>query len=214
MMDLAFDLKIAGVFSVFIPIVIGVIYFKKIDNRLRILISFLSFSFLFDAKQWFEIFTPYRAAFYISFGLIQFQFYWFFLNKYFSIHSFYKFKNIIALGMLATWFSCYLPFMLGDFSFKIQSIYDVGQAVILSVYSAVFILEMSKQEAPVFHDEKFWFVFGVFFYFFMNIFMYMFMHAGFRDEIWSLHSIFDITKHTLFALAIALHVKHFDKKIL
>lgn len=213
-MQIEFDLKIVGVFSVFIPILLGLIHLKRLDSRFKILIGFLFFSFLFDAKQWFDVFKPYRAAFYIAFGLIQFQFYWYFLNKYFKFPFLSKQKNFIAVGMSLVWLFCYLPFMMGEFNFKIQSIYDVGQAILLSFYAAAFILEMSKQEAPIFHDENFWFVFGTFFYFFMNIFMYMFMHAGFRDEIWSLHSIFDITKHALFGLSIVLFVKHKYKSVL
>ncbi len=198
--------------TVWIPVCMAIIHRKNLNRILILLAWFLSFSFLFDVKHFFLFLTPYRAHFYVSFGLFQLLFYIWFMWKLSSRAITIRYRTIVTISFIGLWFACYMPLIFGHDVLWQRSIFNVTQAMFLALMSAYALLELTKKELPLFHHPHFWFLLGIFLYFFMNIFLYAFMHAAFRDKIWPLHSIFDIIKNLLFAVGFFVAARHPNKK--
>ena len=186
--------------TVFIPVGVAFFRYKYLSLVLRALMYFLAFSFLFDVKHYIVWLVPYRSYFTVTFSIFQFLFYLWFLRKTAPQMQFFKHYKVTMAAFIVLWCFCYVPLLFGHNVLWQRALFEVSQAILLSLLSAFALLDLTKSGQIVYEHVYFRFFLGIFVYFFMNMFLYAFMHASFRNSIWALHSIFDILKNLLFLL--------------
>ncbi len=199
--------NLISTYSILIPIFIGVLSYKKANNLFRLFLFFLVIGFLTDFiisifKERNDI--PNGFLLFNIYSFIEFFFFSFILYKNFKTLSLKRFALIVLICSLPFWIVTHFYRMsFPDGLFVSSAPFETGSAAIISVLSAIMLLQIVETENDMFRFPNFWLFTGSFLYFFCSALIFTFFEVefSFLNKIWRLTLIFNVVQYAFYAVA-------------
>lgn len=163
--------------SAFVPVILGVAYFAKLERAFKVLVVFLCIA----------LFAEYFANWYLQyisknnlpplhvFSFIEYAFLsWVFCTK---LTTQKKYAIWSVLFVTALGFAWYNAFIMGGW-YQMNDFARTFDSIILTGFSLVFFLRMLRSDLliPMHANALFWYTCGVFIYFSINLFFFFFFN--------------------------------------
>ncbi len=195
--------QIISLSSVWIPILLILWHFNKLEKALKYLGLFLLWGFLNDIKYFYDDLKPYTPILIGVYSLSEILFFTWLIPQ---LENGLKKKSVqwtFALLVSFIWIACYFNVYLGKGSEPKFSAFDVISAITLTFASAYALLQLTKKETPLLQQSSFWILTGIFIYFMFSTLIFAFMpDKELRDKVWFIHCFFDMSKMALFSVGI------------
>ncbi|MEN9347361.1 MAG: hypothetical protein RLZZ77_872, partial [Bacteroidota bacterium] len=175
--------NLLSTFTVLIPLIIGYLYFFKIDSPARSLVIFISWSFVIDLKRWY-IPSDYFMHLYFLYAFTEVTFFIWFINSLFPTKKGRPLLLIASLFSLAMWILCFVILQSGPGQNWYDSLFDSSTSAMLAIIAAYFLLQMTKDQEKLESQPRFWFLLGIFLYFFCSNFIFSFVSSDIVRRIW------------------------------
>lgn len=198
--------NLLSTFTVLIPLVIGYLYFFKIDSPARSLVIFISWSFVIDLKRWY-IPSDYFMHLYFLYAFTEVTFFIWFINSLFPTKKGRPLLLIASLFSLAMWILCFVILQSGPGQNWYDSLFDSSTSAMLAIIAAYFLLQMTKDQEKLESQPRFWFLLGIFLYFFCSNFIFSFVSSDIVRRIWIIPITMNITTYLIFSVGLLQSIK-------
>ncbi len=134
------------------------------------------------------------------YSLLDAVFLFLFLSYLTTKEQFRAALQALALIMPPIWYFCY--FVLKNAWFEqstMSAIFDTGYEIILAVWSAAILLEMTNISKAI-SLSKLWLCIGIFFYNFCVFFIHAFIDDSIIKDVWFLTSVLNIITMVFYAI--------------
>lgn len=192
--DWRFYLQVISTFSVLLPVVMGLLFFREIGSLFWYFIGFLIVGFLVDFAGWIFYITENGDANNVvryAYSLFEPLFLIWFLGQ-FGPNTKLKFllKNVWII-ILPLW-------LISVFSNDFFPIYKTTTQIFISSASCFYILKFVEKESNIIHDLTFWVLIGIFFYNFCTFFLMGFLNTTLGLDLWYLHNVINVLTNLLY----------------
>jgi hypothetical protein len=198
--------NLLSTFTVLIPLIIGYLYFFKIDSPARSLVIFISWSFVIDLKRWY-IPSDYFMHLYFLYAFTEVTFFIWFINSLFPTKKGRPLLLIASLFSLAMWILCFVILQSGPGQNWYDSLFDSSTSAMLAIIAAYFLLQMTKDQEKLESQPRFWFLLGIFLYFFCSNFIFSFVSSDIVRRIWIIPITMNITTYLIFSVGLLQSIK-------
>jgi hypothetical protein len=203
MKDFSQIVQIASVLAILLPIVIGVINFKKAGSDLRLFVIFLVIGFCTDATMFYlaQLKEPkYLVEIFTSYSLIESIF--FFWTIYKNGRSKIMQQVVLALALATPffWIGLVFAFPLAADTATRGRVFDTFYEIATAFLAGLVLLQMAEKEKSITAVPAFWILAGIFFYCFCTFFMMGFLRTYLSQRIWFLNNIINIFSYLLYSI--------------
>lgn len=186
-----------SIYSVVLPIVVGLPFYKQLPAILKGFVIFLLIGWMMDLGSYhftdnkhFNYYSVLEACFFLCF-------------------LFWTIKGKIRSWWLLFWIVLYVLFFLihhiyfmqdPDFV-KSDSVFTSSIKIINSFLAAGSVVTMNYRGDALLNSGYFWFSVGIFFYCFGTYFLFSFLNSDFYKSLWWIHNSINILTNIIFAFA-------------
>lgn len=195
-----------SIYSALLPIAFGIRGFKTNPLILNLFLGYLIYGAIVDIASDF-VFSP--NLFFNSFTIIQVLFYTYFLYRVINNKKLFPY----FIGLLIFWCGFYVfchLVVLKDTGFQqLSSLFDTMAVIVISFIAAAALVNMIKDAPELTKNPLFWFCLGIFTYTFCTYFVVSFVsNIIFREKLWWIHNIANISAYLLYAYGFYISYKH------
>jgi hypothetical protein len=200
------DRQFVGIISTYaglLPVLAGLIVFKKAGFKHRLLIVFLLYGFLTDLL---VMITKDHQMMMLSitifflYILAEPMFFCWFISKSCDFQPVSKTAIILVLILPLPW-----VFSLFDFT-RLTWKEDPSAApfgaffkMIVTILASYAILRLTRKDEKLSAIPDFWFLFAMFFYCICTFFMFLFIQNPYMPQFWFLHNILNIMTYFIYS---------------
>ena len=200
-------------YSILLPILAGIIIFKKANTLYRLLLFFLIYGFITDL-----IVGNERISYQTRFMI--FQFYplietivllWFMLKINLD-SKLEKACKLMIIVLPLFWIYCHAVSYDNTEGFKrMHSVYNSTYTLTISIFAGFALLKLSEKNSNLGSLPLFWFLLTIFINCFCNFFIKNLMDASFLKKVWYLTNIINILCYITLAIGYFL-IRRYEEK--
>ena len=202
--NLNFWLPAIGTFSILVPIVLGILSYKKSQLAHRVLTAILLLGFAIDFFGLYcylnkiDISDTTENARYAIYALVETLFYLWFMIKISDAKKITsRFAKWLCIVLPVVWFVEFIVFYDG---FSQSNVFDAVSAIGVSFISAFLLIQLAEEGTPMLPNPKFWFLVSIFFYFFCSNFLWSLVKTDIGRQVYFMHAILGIISYALFSI--------------
>jgi hypothetical protein len=189
----AYYLQIASTFSVLLPLVAGVWYFRKLDNRIKLFVGFLFIGLVTDLLGWyFYVTRNSNANLYArhAYDLIEAMFLTWLISELATGRIVKKLFSWMWLGLLLFWATRFVYI-------DAMSLFKTSTQVYFAFAACFCILQLVETTPKFSRLLSFWILLGIFFYCFCTYFI-MGLLITKLAKIWYTHNVINIATNLIY----------------
>jgi hypothetical protein len=192
--DWVFYFQIISTFSVLLPIGIGLMHLRGIDDIFKAFVGFLVVGFVVDLAGGVFALTDFLNGNYVVkyvYNIFEPLFLCWILQKITSVGTLKNLLKkawmiIIPLWLISVFFNDFFP------------IYKIITQIFIAFASCFCILEFVEKESDITHKLTFWALIGIFFYNFCTFFFMGFLNTSLGLDLWYLHNVINVLTNLIY----------------
>lgn len=186
-----------------IPLVFGLLRFKRAEKVGRLFVLFIAVGSFVDTVMLTSIYlnkTSYLLLVFNVYSLLEALFFFWFLWSTAPSDSIRKISRTFLYLTLPLWIFLIfvLPMIVKEISRS--AAFDTTYYIITSFLAGFVLLQRVENEKSVFSNPWFWFTLGIFFCSFCTFYIMAFVQTILANKIWFLNNIFNIISYTFYSL--------------
>ncbi|MEO5572739.1 MAG: hypothetical protein ABIT08_11435 [Bacteroidia bacterium] len=173
-----------------VPVIAGIVFYKKEKTKYRLFMFYLLYGFLTDTVKPFLTSDVMNRIINHIYSLIETPFLLWFIGQGITNK---KIKALVLPAMILSvllWFYCH--FIHETSALKFSALYDNVSCLLVAAAAAYSLLIMTHDETNIAALPDFWFLTGIFFYFFIAGFLFNFIESDLLKRVWFIHNIISI----------------------
>ena len=198
------NIRLLLIFTILIPIVIGVIHYKTADNDSRLFLFFLIIGFFTDlTMRLLNNVESHRhlVLIYNVYSLIEALFFFWYIRKKTESKLLRSFANAFLYTTLPFWIFCHTVYSL-LLSEKISqsALFDITYEILAAFLAGFALLQLTERSDGITRTPVFWFTMGIFFYCFCTFFIMGYLQTWMAIKIWFMNNIINLISYSFFTM--------------
>lgn len=189
--------------SIFIPLILGIIEFKKTDKTSRLFVFFIAVGAIVDLVMWGLIFfekTRYVLLIFNCYSLVEALFFFWFLWNTAPSDSIRKISKFLMYFTIPFWIVSILIFPQLTKEISGSAAFATTYYIITSFLAGFALLQIVENEKSAFSTSSFWFTLGIFFCSFCTFYITAFLQTFLSQQVWFINNIFNIISYIFYSL--------------
>lgn len=190
------------------PILIALIYWKKLERVQKLFALFLCWGAIHDSKGLFDMDDRVSDHLLIFYILTEVCFYVWVMFEFGYLPFSKQVKRALLIGFPLFWFFSFFVLKNRTDTDLFSGLFDGVSAIVISSLSAYTVFKLTFSGRPLEITPTFWFAGGAFFYFFCSIFIFSIMSKEVAQNAWMVHRVINVTTMMVFAFGFYISGKN------